>query len=186
MEINVVDYMPYVRQIAGKIKKTVPKEIDFDDLVAYGMIGLVESIERYDETKNTSFMTFAYYRIRGAILDGLRTMGWLSRAEYSRVKEETSTGGLPILLISEEECQEYKYLPSQDVSIDDLTSHYEECVAIRNVIQKLNDREKQIIDMYYYKDMNLEEVGNNIGMSKSWISRLHERTINKCKRMLEA
>src|SRR2546427_288157 len=71
-------YTPYVRSIAGKIKKTVAKEIDFEDLVEYGMIGLFEAADRYDPKFGANFMTFAYYRIRGAIYDGLRGMGWMS------------------------------------------------------------------------------------------------------------
>ena len=62
-------YMPYVRSIAGKVKKTIAKEIEFDDLVEYGMIGLLEAADRYDPEHGANFMTFAYYRIRGAIYD---------------------------------------------------------------------------------------------------------------------
>src|SRR6476620_4635476 len=81
-------YMPYVRSIAGKIKKTVAKEIEFEDLVEYGMIGLLEAADRYDPSHGANFMTFAYYRIRGAIYDGLRGMGWMSRSEYAKARFE--------------------------------------------------------------------------------------------------
>src|SRR5690606_37212658 len=81
-------YMPYVRSIAGKVKKTVAKEIEFDDLVEYGMIGLLEAADRYDPSHGANFMTFAYYRIRGAIYDGLRGMGWMSRSEYAKARFE--------------------------------------------------------------------------------------------------
>src|SRR5690349_20351554 len=57
-------FTPYVRSIAGKIKKTVAQEIEFDDLVEYGMIGLLEAADRYDPAHGANFMTFAYYRIR--------------------------------------------------------------------------------------------------------------------------
>src|SRR5580692_1510632 len=70
----ITQYTPYVRSIAGKIKKTLAKEIEFEDLVEYGMIGLLEAAERYDAAMGANFMTFAYYRIRGAIYDGLRGM----------------------------------------------------------------------------------------------------------------
>src|SRR4051812_46083884 len=81
-------YIPYVRSIAGKIKKTVAKEIDFEDLVEYGMIGLLEAADRYDPKFGANFMTFAYYRIHGAIYDGLRGMGWMSRSEYAKARFE--------------------------------------------------------------------------------------------------
>ena len=81
-------YQPYVRSIAGKIKKTLSKDIEFDDLVGYGMLGLFEAADRFDAKYGANFMTFAYYRIRGAIYDGLRGMGWVSRTEYQRYRFE--------------------------------------------------------------------------------------------------
>src|SRR5262247_3660790 len=84
----ITQYTPYVRSIAGKIKKTIAKEIEFDDLVEYGMIGLLEAADRYDPKHGANFMTFAYYRIRGAIYDGLRGMGWMSRSEYAKARFE--------------------------------------------------------------------------------------------------
>ena len=81
-------YLPFVRSIAGKVKKTVAKEIEFEDLVEYGIVGLLEAADRYDAKFGANFMTFAYYRIRGAIYDGLRGMGWMSRTEYAKARFE--------------------------------------------------------------------------------------------------
>ena len=81
-------YDPYVRAIAGKVRKTLSKDIEFDDLHSYGMIGLMEAADRFDSKYGANFMTFAYYRIRGAIYDGLRGMGWVSRSEYQKYRFE--------------------------------------------------------------------------------------------------
>src|SRR4051794_27508917 len=77
-----------VQAIARKLKKTLGATIDFEDLVAYGSKGLVEAAERFDPRHGVAFTTFAYYRIRGAMFDGLRTMGWYSRADYARSRAE--------------------------------------------------------------------------------------------------
>src|SRR3954471_20841030 len=89
----VAENLPYVRAIAAKVKEQLPKEIEFDDLVSYGTQGLLEAAERFDGKHGASFTTYAYYRVRGAIFDGLRHMGWLSRGEYARfrVEERAST-----------------------------------------------------------------------------------------------
>jgi RNA polymerase sigma factor for flagellar operon FliA len=79
---------PFVRSIAGKIKEQLPREIEFDDLYNFGMKGLLEAAERYDRRHGVGFQTFAYYRVRGAMFDGLRAMGWLPRHEYSRTRFE--------------------------------------------------------------------------------------------------
>src|SRR5947209_17239832 len=80
--------LAYVRAIAAKVKEQLPKEIEFDDLVSYGTQGLLEAADRFDGRHGASFTTFAYYRVRGAIFDGLRRMGWLPRGEWARARFE--------------------------------------------------------------------------------------------------
>ena len=84
----VEQYTPFVKKIAAKIKKTLSKNIEFDDLMSYGMTGLLEAAERFDASKGANFMTFSYYRVRGAIYDGLRGMGWVNRSEYQKIRFE--------------------------------------------------------------------------------------------------
>src|SRR5688572_10390908 len=84
----VEQHLSLVQAIARKLKKTLGRSMEYDDLVAYGSKGLVEAAERYDARPGVAFSTFAYYRIRGAMFDGLRTMGWYSRADYARYRAE--------------------------------------------------------------------------------------------------
>src|SRR4051812_15422078 len=84
----VAEHLSLVPAIAGKLKRSVGKTIDFDDLVGYGNKGLIEAAERFDGREGVTFTTYAYYRIRGAMLDGMRTMGWYSRADYARYRAE--------------------------------------------------------------------------------------------------
>ena len=84
----VSNHISLVHGIARKVKRSVGASIEFDDLVGYGSKGLVEAAERYDGRAGVAFTTFAYYRIRGAMYDGLRTMGWYSRADYARYRAE--------------------------------------------------------------------------------------------------
>lgn len=84
----VEQYRPYVRNIVGKIIKNISRDVDFDDLIAYGEMGLLEAAERFDPKYKVNFMTFAYYRIRGAVYDGLRGMGWISRSQYAKIRYE--------------------------------------------------------------------------------------------------
>lgn len=72
-------YRPFVYSIAKQVSQSFPMRIDFEELVSYGMIGLLEAADRYDPRRNVSFTTFSHYRIKGAIFDGLRQMGILTR-----------------------------------------------------------------------------------------------------------
>jgi RNA polymerase sigma factor for flagellar operon FliA len=72
-------YRPYVFSIAKQVSQSFPMRVDFEELVGYGMIGLLEAADRYDPRRNISFTTFSHYRIKGAVFDGLRQMGILTR-----------------------------------------------------------------------------------------------------------
>src|ERR1044071_102934 len=84
----IQQHLSLVQSVARKLKKQITARVEFDDLVGYGSKGLIEAAERFDPRHGVAFTTFAYYRIRGAMLDGLRTMGWYSRADYARYRAE--------------------------------------------------------------------------------------------------
>lgn len=77
-----------VRSIAWKIHHRVSRHVELDDLIGYGQVGLAEAARDFDPTRGAQFTTFAYYRIRGAILDGLSAMSWFNRADYMRGRYE--------------------------------------------------------------------------------------------------
>jgi RNA polymerase sigma factor for flagellar operon FliA len=77
-------HLPLVRSLAMKLKDQMPGHLALEDLLGYGSAGLMEAAERYDPSRDIAFSTFAHYRIRGAMVDGLREMGGLSRAVVRR------------------------------------------------------------------------------------------------------
>lgn len=77
-----------VHVLAGKIHRRIGGSADLDDLIAYGELGLAQAANNFDATKGCRFSTFAYYRIQGAIYDGLSEMSWTSRAEYQRLRND--------------------------------------------------------------------------------------------------
>ncbi|MBI3895804.1 MAG: sigma-70 family RNA polymerase sigma factor [Acidobacteria bacterium] len=81
----LIAHLPQVRLIAEKIRERLRFAADLDDLMSYGVIGLLKAIERFDPSRGILLKTYAEHRIRGAILDGLRGMDWLSRS--ARQKE---------------------------------------------------------------------------------------------------
>ncbi len=76
----IMDYMPLVKYVVGKFMMYLPTHIDQEDLFESGILGLIEAAERFDESKNVKFKTYAYHRIRGAILDYLRLQDWVPRS----------------------------------------------------------------------------------------------------------
>ena len=79
---------PLVYSLASKIHRHIPVRVDLNDLVAYGEVGLAEAARDFHPEKGNRFTTYAYYRIRGAIYDGLSKMSWTSRARYKKLRYE--------------------------------------------------------------------------------------------------
>jgi RNA polymerase sigma factor for flagellar operon FliA len=225
-----------VQSLARKLKKQITARIDFDDLVGYGSKGLIEAAERFDPSHGVAFTTFAYYRIRGAMLDGVRTMGWYSRADYARYRAEERAneylqnqadragaqatgpregapaqpapdasshlssptpslgpssrtgaaahlasiaeilGNIATVHITSLEAAATvadESLPAPDASLDAGRLG----ARVRAALQRLPDKERRLLELYYFSDKNLEAAGAALGLSKSWACRLHARAV---------
>src|SRR6202453_4969323 len=82
----IMEYAPLIRFIAQKIAVRLPSNIELDDLISSGVIGLMDAIEKYDPTRDNKFKTYAEFRIRGAILDELRAQDWVPRSVREKAK----------------------------------------------------------------------------------------------------
>jgi RNA polymerase sigma factor for flagellar operon FliA len=83
----VVAYSPLVKFIAGRMASGLPSHVDEGDLVSYGLLGLIGAIERFDLEREIKFETFAVARIKGAIIDELRSLDWVPRSVRARARE---------------------------------------------------------------------------------------------------
>ncbi|UTC67141.1 MULTISPECIES: RNA polymerase sigma factor WhiG [unclassified Treponema] len=86
-EYFILKYAPLVKYVAGKVGIGMPTNVEFDDLVGYGVFGLLDAIEKYDLDKNVKFNTYAVNRIRGAIFDELRSIDWVPRSVRQKSRE---------------------------------------------------------------------------------------------------
>jgi len=83
----LTEYLPYVKRIVHRIAIHLPSHLEIDDLVSAGVVGLIEAIEKYDTTRDNKFLTYAIFRIRGAVLSELRSQDFHSRANRRKVRE---------------------------------------------------------------------------------------------------
>lgn len=86
-EVLILEYAPLVKYVAGRVAIGLPSNVEYDDLVSYGIFGLMDAIEKYDHLRGIKFETYAIARIRGAILDGLRSNDWVPRSVRQKAKE---------------------------------------------------------------------------------------------------
>lgn len=197
-------YMPYASSIASRVAKSLSLSSEYDDILCNARVGLLEAAKRFEVAQNVDFRTFAYYRIKGAIYDGLRKSGWLPRSVYARLKfEEASNDYLQFVSenhIAKETTDEMEiantvntlasiYIISldanEDLDVEDTSQEDLERRAefhqirehMRDAIGSLPPKEKQLVMMYYFQNRTLEEAGEKLKLSKSWVSRLHARAL---------
>lgn len=207
-------YLPLVKSIALRMKKKLPSHIEPDDLIGYGSIGLMQALKSFQTGKGTAFKTFAYYRIQGAMYDGLRKIGWLSRSAYAEHKFNqkaneviqdhiTSAEGV-VKRSLEAEAAELKQvlqslvavcllsLDAVDRVLADRNSDSPEAELLEKqtkdrvsaVLESQEGRERLLVQYCYFEDFSLVEVGQKLGISRSLASRLHMKALGKMKAAL--
>ena len=91
-EAFIKQYAPLVKYVAGKVAMGMPQNVEFDDLVGFGVFGLIDAIDKFDPEKyNVKFKTYAVTRIRGAIFDELRQIDWVPRSVRAKAREIEAT-----------------------------------------------------------------------------------------------
>ncbi len=83
----IMKYASFVKYVAGRIAVNLPSNVEFDDLVSYGILGLIDAIDKYDPERNVKFKTYAKTRIRGAIFDELRVLDWTPRSIRQKARK---------------------------------------------------------------------------------------------------
>src|SRR5215210_4931202 len=83
----VVAYSPLVKYVAGRMASGLPAHVEESDLISYGLVGLISAIQRFEPERDIKFETYAITRIKGAIIDELRSLDWVPRSVRSRARE---------------------------------------------------------------------------------------------------
>ncbi|KFE71796.1 sigma-70 family RNA polymerase sigma factor [Hyalangium minutum] len=210
-------YGPYVRSLAATVRKQFNAQLEIEELMAYGQIGLLEAADRFDPKVGANFLTFAHYRIKGAIFDGLRKMGVLKGADargafvgeraaayLGNLSDREQGGGnrggsfdddvndisnavtgLAMVLATSLEGLDASGYVDESLPADQRLEMEQLKRRVRAAIDQLPEKERQLLQGYYFHGKTLEEAGAEIGQSKSWASRLHARAIERLKELLD-
>ena len=220
----IVEYAQLVKLVAGRMNMYLGYNVEYDDLVGYGVFGLIDAIDKFDSGKNVKFETYASLRIRGAILDQIRKMDWIPRSVRQRQRKideamkqiEMRTGktasdeelAKQLGLTDEELCSWQTQLKVTNVvSLNEFEetgpepmidsahpvrfSQPEEVVEEAELKEKLaeslellTEKERRVIELYYYEDMTLKEISKILEVSESRISQLHTKALNKMRKKM--
>lgn len=216
-ETLILEYSHLIKFIAGRLNIYFGSNIEYDDLISYGVFGLIDAIDKYDVNKGVKFETYASLRIRGSIIDSIRELDWVPRSLRQKNKElekayrevendlghsATDTDIANKMKISMDEF--YKLLNDVNVttmvSLEDfLEQNYEigmdfsgtsktgrpeheaELSELKDIlgdsIDKLPEKEKLVLTLYYYEELTLKEISAIMKVSESRISQLHTKAI---------
>lgn len=227
----ILNFSPLVKYVAGRLASGLPQSVDTGDLVSYGVFGLIDAIEKYDLDRAIKFETYAIARIKGAIIDELRSMDWVPRSVRSRAREieaahvalENELRRVP----SDDEVahrigvtnKEYRDILAKlsytsvvsfeelwvggdreeggqsavstiaDENADDPVAMFESTElkhVLAEAVDKLPEREKTVVALYYYEGLTLKEIGQVLGVTESRVSQLHTKAVIRMRARLHA
>ncbi len=226
----VLDHTPLIRYIVNRIAIRLPSHIDLDDLHNTGVIGLMDAIDKYDPDKNCKFKTYAEFRIKGAILDQLRSLDWVPRSvrqksrrlerAYGEVEqrlgrtasedEVADSLGIQIdkfhellnqvrgiSLVNLEEIRGTNADGDRAGTFADIVEdvHSENPFAslkltegkqlVADTIGTLPEKERLVISLYYYEDLNMKEIGAILGITESRVCQIHTKSVLRLRGKLK-
>ncbi len=223
----IEEYAPLVKFIAQKIAVRLPANVELDDLLSAGVIGLMDAIDKYDPARDNKFKTYAEFRIRGSILDELRAQDWIPRSMREKAKfveraihkiEQRQGRSASEEEIAQEikmDLNEFRGLLNQCksialISIDDTGSfangERKSLLAIlesgpesnplekltgqelkdqlSKFIEELPEKQRLVLSLYYFEELNLKEIGQVLEVTESRVSQLHTQAVLRLRAKL--
>src|SRR2546425_743443 len=217
----ILQCSPLVKFVAGRVGSGLPQSVEQADLVSYGIFGLIDAIDKFDTDRGIKFESYAIARIKGAIIDELRSIDWVPRSvrakarsvEKAYSKLEAAEGRTPTdaevaaeMGISERDLQNtfnqisFIGLVALDEVLsvggergesttlgDTIADRGQSPVAafeveemkqlLASAINRLGEREKIVLTLYYYEGLTLAEIGEVLGVTESRVCQIHTKAI---------
>lgn len=217
----ILHYSPLVKFVAGRVAAGLPQNIEQADLVSYGIFGLIDAIDKFDPERGFKFETYAISRIKGAIIDELRSIDWVPRSirskaraierAYSKLENELMRTPGDGEVAEELDMTEPELAQTLSqisfvglVALDELltvggertgSATLGDTVADRahdpvaafevdemkhvlaDAINRMPDRERLVLTLYYYEALTLAEIGDVLGVTESRVCQIHTKAI---------
>ena len=214
-EAHVIEeHQGLVAAQAQQLLSSLSLRVERDDLIAYGNMGLLKAWRRFDADRGVAFTTFAYYRIKGAMLDGCRREGWLPRRRKSQARAEQALNtyaserleeradtpkstsfsesvsrvsdriGEAFAIVMLEEHDLERVVGDVGPRQNDQIERREQNDRLHEAISQLDEEERILIKRHHYYGDSLTDIAQDLNKSKSWCSRMHARAIERLRDLL--
>lgn len=181
-DILIVEYTPLVRLVATQLSSRM-YSVEQDDLLSYGIFGLIAAMERFDDARDVKFETFAVPRIRGAMIDELRAADWeprsvrdRRRAAHAAPASDPSVNLQPVVISPFDDHDESFFVDHAATTAVEFDVNSMRTRLV-NAIEELPPRERVVLALYYYENLTLAEIGTVLGVTESRVSQLHTRAV---------
>lgn len=174
--INIEEHFGLVHKIVNKYFKRT-NLYEYDDLFQVGCIGLVKASKKFDESLGNKFSTFAITCIYGELKHHFRDGKWRMGTNKLRTQGKAE---MPISLDYERKGEDGSILEN-DIFVDNFENKITDILFINEILNKLNDKEKLVINLTYQKNKSQFEIGQILGVSQVQVSRLKSKAINKLR-----
>ncbi len=223
----IQEYIPLVKYIASRVMFGKNKYMEYEDLVSYGMIGLIDAINKFDDSKGMKFSSYASIRIKGAMIDELRKNRPISKGamdklnrynkaiedlQGSLLREPTNIEISNYLGISMGEVSEIEnyinyismvslenviFSDDEDINLmgiiedknspspDSYLEDKEKLEVLTQAIELLKEKDRMILNLYYYEGLTLKEIGKVLEVSESRVCQLHSRAIRNLRECMK-
>jgi len=215
-------HAPMIHAIAARIHSKLPGSVELNDLVNAGVIGFMDALNKYDPERKIEFKTYAEYRIRGAILDELRSVDWMPRSVKKKIqalerafhfleqKFGRSVDDAEVAAFLNLDMEAYYSLLTEArgvslLSLADLGSELETPDSalradqnpylhfrlkeikdiVAEAIDELPEKERLVVTLYYYEELNMKEIAEVLGLTESRISQLHTKAVIRLRKKLK-
>jgi len=225
----IVHFSPLVKYVAGRVAVGLPQNVDQADLVSYGLFGLIDAIDKFEPERGFKFETYAISRIKGNIIDELRSIDWVPRSVRAKARQiEKAYAKLEAELhrapTEDELADELDMTPEQlqtslskisfvgVVALDEFVGSSErdggatlgdtiatgdegpsdvfEVQEMRSLlgdsINRLPEREKVVLTLYYYEGLTLAQIGEVLGVTESRVCQIHTKAILQLRSRMQA
>jgi RNA polymerase sigma factor for flagellar operon FliA len=166
--------------VVNRITPRLPKAVSEEELHAAGMMGLWKAARSYDPSKGAEFKTYAYHRIRGAVLDELRTLDFLPRSIRQKARQAGVAAPAILGLPTNEDGSETLAGGDQEQSVENADLHQ----ALLREMEELPEKMRAVMHLYYQEGMKMRAIGVRLNLTESRVSQIHSNAVARLRRSL--
>lgn len=182
----VKHYLPLVNFLAGPFYRHVPESYR-GDLISFGVLGLIDALDKFDPSMGYRFETYGSCRVRGAMSDGIRALAWLPRGaaqRASRIIEKVVPVDFQAARTADGTRLQDCLADRNETTPLDALELMDDHEDVATVLQLLPERERAVITQYYFGRRQLKEIGADLGVTESRVCQLHRRALRQLEQLL--